>query len=94
MAAPLPAVYTFSYKRGKKKEMRLMKKSGRIACLSLAVTLVSGLWGLVYLISLGVREITSSGTGVMDDMAWVFYLVVAVMFVSTVVMIAAFSGKK
>ncbi|MFR7990438.1 MAG: hypothetical protein ACLU5F_07560 [Anaerovoracaceae bacterium] len=71
-----------------------MRKGGKLACFSLAVTLVSGLLGLVYLVSLGVREITSTDTAGFDDMTWILYLVLAIMFVSTVVMIAAFSKKK
>ena len=71
-----------------------MRKCGKLACFSLAVTLVSGLLGLVYLVSLGVREITSTDTAGFDDMTWILYLVLAIMFVSTVVMIAAFSKKK
>ena len=71
-----------------------MRKDGKLACFSLAVTLVSGLLGLVYLVSLGVREITSTDTAGFDDMTWILYLVLAIMFVSTVVMIAAFSKKK
>ncbi len=49
-----------------------MRKGGKLACFSLAVTLVSGLLGLVYLVSLGVREITSTDTAGFDDMTWIF----------------------
>lgn len=71
-----------------------MRKGGKLACISLAVTVVSGLLGLAYLISSGVKEITSAGSVGLDRMLPAFYLILAVMFVSTVVMVIALSKRK
>lgn len=73
-----------------------MRNNGKIACGALAVSLTSGLLGLIYLITLGVREselTEAAGTGVSTPLSLLLLLGI-IMIVSTLVMILALPKKK
>ncbi len=76
--------------------MRILRKNGKLACGALAVSLISGILGLIYLIALGVREsgITeAAGTGASTPLSLLLLLGI-IMIVSTLVMILALPKKK
>jgi len=86
------------YNRSKKRswEMRILRRNGKLACGALAVSLISGILGLVYLITLGVREselTEAAGTGAVAPLSLLLTLGI-IMIVSTLVMILALPKKK
>lgn len=76
--------------------MILMRKSGKIACGALAVTVLCGILGLIGLVVFGVDIITQTDTVLPEpgDLMPAFYALLTVMAGSMIVMIAALARKK
>lgn len=72
-----------------------MRRSGKIACGALAVTVLCGILGLIGLVVFGVDVVTQTGTVLpeLGDLMPAFYALLSVMLGSMAVMIAALTKK-